>query len=284
MNTSKEQAMRLGMTKLHMDVNVGTTERIVSGIIGGAILALGIARKSLLGGITALIGGEMIVRGISGHCPVYNVLDVSTEDDDGGPVDTRLRIRGIKVDKSITINRTPAELYAYWRDFANLPRFMRHVESVEMIDEHRSRWKVLGPTGRVFQWDAEIVDDQPERLIGWHSLPGADIDSAGVVLFLPAPADRGTEVHVVMRYAAPSGKLGLTLARILGRDPATDVQEDLRCFKMMMEAGSAPTVQGQPQGNGAEPLDNENRFGWGTRDIVDQASWESFPASDAPAY
>lgn len=270
-----------------MDVNVGTGERLVSGILGGALVAFGISRKSLLGALLAAVGGEMVFRGVSGHCPLYGALDLTTADIDGDPVETRLRKRGVKVDKCITINRTPSELYGYWRNFANLPHFMENLESVERLEGNRSRWTARGPAGRSATWEAEIVDDQPDRLIGWHSLPGAEVDSAGVVLFTPAPGGRGTEVHVVMRYAVPAGKLGATVARLLGHDPATEVQEDLRGFKQMMEAGQKPTVEGQSSGRADddEQLAGHRRhFGFGSRDIVEQASWESFPASDAPAY
>jgi uncharacterized membrane protein len=132
------------------------------------------------------------------------------------------------VKKAITINRSPAELYQYWHDFENLPRFMKRLASVQTTGAGRSHWTAKGPAGTTVEWDAEVVDDRPNELIAWRSLPGATVDNAGSVRFAPAPGDRGTEVRVELRYDPPGGALGATVAKLFGEDPTQQIPDDLR--------------------------------------------------------
>jgi uncharacterized membrane protein len=158
--------------------------------------------------------------------------------------------RGIEVSQAFLINRTPEELYAYWRDFENLPRIMTYLQEVQVEDERRSHWIAKAPLvagGRV-EWDAEITRDQPNRVIAWHSLPDSQVDMVGEIRFRPALGDRGTEVHVRLRYVPPAGQLGHWLAKIFGKAPRRTIREDLRNFKRMMEVGELPTTTGQPRG------------------------------------
>ncbi len=141
------------------------------------------------------------------------------------------------VTRSLTINRPPDEVYAFWRNFENLPRFMEHLESVRVLDDRRSRWTAKAPAGRTVEWDAEITDDEPGARIAWRSTEGADVPNAGQVRFLPAPGGRGTELHVEMRYDPPVGKLGTVVAKLFGEEPALQVDGDLRRFKQVMETG-----------------------------------------------
>jgi uncharacterized membrane protein len=156
---------------------------------------------------------------------------------------------GIHVRRSITVARPAEEVYAFWHDFQNLPRFMSHLESVQVTGERRSHWKAKAPAGMTVEWDAEIVDDQPGVSISWRSLPEADVANWGTVRFIPAPGDRGTEVRVELGYRPPAGKLGLTIAKLFGEEPATQLADDLRRFKQVLETGEIVVSEGSPRGH-----------------------------------
>ncbi|MGW3896595.1 SRPBCC family protein [Micromonospora profundi] len=160
----------------------------------------------------------------------------------------RARDRMIRISLGVTVNRSPADAYRFWRDLENLPRFMAHLESVRADDLRRSHWIARGPAGRHIEWDAEIIDDQPNRSVAWRSLPGAQVPNAGRVRFLPAPGDRGTEVRVQLAYAPPAGSLGRAVAKLFGEEPEQQVRDDLRRFKQMLEAGEVVRSDGSPNG------------------------------------
>ena len=231
-------------------INVGGAERAVS-VAAGAILALtGISRRSLPGLLIAGVGGAMIYRGSTGHCPVYEALELDTARDQQHTTEEEISERGIHVAQAMLINKSPEELYRFWRNFENLPRIMRHVESVRVIDERRSHWVVRAhkvPGGRV-GWDAEITRDDPNALIAWRSLDGSDIQTTGQIRFAKGLGDRGTEVHVDMDYVPPAGRLGKWIATIFGQNPQRLIREDLRNFKRLMEIGEILTIEGQPRG------------------------------------
>jgi uncharacterized membrane protein len=145
--------------------------------------------------------------------------------------------RGIKVKTSITIGRPIGEVYGFWRNFENLPRFMSHLQSVEMLDERRSHWTAIGPAGMQVEWDAETVEDRTDELISWRSLPGGQVDTAGFVRFRPAPGNRGTEVLVEMRYDPPGGVVGASIAKLFGESGQEVVNRDLQAFKNVLETG-----------------------------------------------
>jgi uncharacterized membrane protein len=154
----------------------------------------------------------------------------------------------VKVMKTILINRPPEELYRYWRDLQNLPRFMKNLECVEVTALKISRWTAKGPAGASVKWDAEITEDRSNESIAWRSLEGADVENSGWVRFEAAPGGRGTLVSVEMQYSPPVGVLGATVAKIFGRAPEQEVEEDLRRFKQVMETGEIITTEGQPAG------------------------------------
>jgi uncharacterized membrane protein len=154
----------------------------------------------------------------------------------------------IQVERSLTINRSPDECYRFWRDFENFPRFMQHLESVVALSDTRSHWIATGPAGTRVEWDAEIVADEPGRLLAWSSSEGADIDHAGIVRFEEAPGGRGTIVHVEMRYSPPGGTAGALIAKLFGEEPEQQIADDLRHFKQLLETGEIPTTVGQPSG------------------------------------
>ena len=143
--------------------------------------------------------------------------------------------RGVSVSKTFTVNCEPDEVHAFWRQLDNLPRFMKHLESVE-VDGTHSQWTAVGPAGIRVRWEAEMIDDSPRR-IAWRSLPGAVVPNSGVVRFDVAPGGRGTELRVELRYEPPGGKAAAMLARLFGREPAQEIDDDLRRVKQLLEAG-----------------------------------------------
>ena len=257
-------------------VNITQAERIISAIGGGILAAAGLQKRSPAGMALALIGGDLLRRGITGHSYAYEALGVRTAPKGQGASTSVPYELGVRVDKSITIARPPQEVYRFWRDLSNLSRFMQNVESVTELGGNRSHWVVTAPAGRKVEWDAEVHNEVEGEMIAWRSLPGADVDNAGSVWFKEAPAGRGTEVKVELQYNPPAGALGAVSASLWGKEPGQQVQEDLHRLKQLMEAGEIPTTKGQPTGRQS----NESQ---GDRE-VNRASEESFPASDSPAY
>jgi uncharacterized membrane protein len=154
----------------------------------------------------------------------------------------------VTVRRTISINKPVEEVYAFWRSFENLPRFMRHLESVT-ADGTRSHWVARAPAGRTIAWDAEVVEDKPNELIAWRSLEHADVRNEGTVHFERGPGGRGVTIRVSLTYAPPRGKLAAVIAKLFGEEPGQQVQDDLRALKQLLEAGEVPTVAGQPRGN-----------------------------------
>ena len=143
----------------------------------------------------------------------------------------------IRNKRSVTVGKSVEECYAFWRDFQNLPRFMRHLESVTVLDEQRSHWVARAPAGKTVSWDAEITEDRENERISWRSVEGSQIYNAGTVRFQPAPGGRGTEVRVEFEYDPPFGKLGSKVAMLFREEPGQQVKDDLRNFKQVMELG-----------------------------------------------
>ncbi|MGH7299574.1 MAG: SRPBCC family protein [Candidatus Rokuibacteriota bacterium] len=162
--------------------------------------------------------------------------------------------QGSHVERTVTILRSPAELYAEWRDLERLPELMPHLASVTLLGGTRSRWVVRGPGGTRPAWEAEIVGDEPGRLIAWRSVGEGDVENAGSVRFTPAPGDRGTEVKVILTYAPPAGRLGVGWATLFGRSADQEVREDLRRFKQRMEAHEVATSASARRTAGARDL------------------------------
>lgn len=157
----------------------------------------------------------------------------------------------LELKASTTVNLPPEEVYRFWRDLENLPRFMLHLRSVSEDDDGRTHWEANAPVRRKVRWDAEITRDEPGRRISWASLPGADIDSSGTVHFSPAPGDRGTEVRVVLHYDVPGGRVGRAVAKLFGEEPQQQVRDDLRRFKQVLETGDVVRTDALPHGTDA---------------------------------
>jgi uncharacterized membrane protein len=159
----------------------------------------------------------------------------------GTETSTRVASKGKEKDRlivrSITVDRPIAEAYDLWHDFENLPMFMQHLEEVQVIDGRRSHWRAKGPGGMPVEWDAETVDDRPNELISWRSVEGSPVWHAGTVRFERAPGDRGTTVRVEIAYSPPLGVVGVALAKLTGEEPDTQVADDLRHFKQILETG-----------------------------------------------
>jgi uncharacterized membrane protein len=229
--------------------NVGTVERWISIAAGTGLILNAIQRRSP-GAITgALAGAALLHRGATGTCMVYSAVGVSTADRQGEETTAIPYGRGIRVDRSITVNRPAAELYKFWRQVQNLPLFMQHLEKVEPIDDIRSRWVARGPAGSSIEWTAEIINEVENELIGWSSTADSQIANAGSVHFSQLPGDRGTEIRVVLRYDPPGGKLGAAFAKMFGEEPSMQIYDDLRRFKGLIETGEIATTQGQPSGD-----------------------------------
>jgi uncharacterized membrane protein len=231
------------------EANVAEVERWASALGGAALTVFGLKQRSMAGAMIAASGGALIYRGATGYCPGYAAAGVNRVDPRSESTRSALGGRhGVRVTQAVTINRTPEELYAFWRNPQNLPQFMTHLVSVHSIDDRRSHWVVKAPAGRTVQWTAEIINEVPNQLIGWRTLSDADVVSAGSVHFKPAGPGRGTEVLVVMQYSPPGGKAGAALAWMLGHEPSQTILEDLRRLKQITEAGEVPTIKGQPRG------------------------------------
>jgi uncharacterized membrane protein len=218
-------------------INVGRNERLISGMAGVA-LGLYSLRQKRMRGLLLPIAGSLISRAVTGRCPVNRAIGRNSAREDGwaSPVASVGRGEGIRVEQAVTINRPREEIYRFWRNFENLPRFMDHLEAVQVVDEQRSHWIAKGPAGTRVEWDAEIHNEIPGELIAWRSLPGSQVAHAGSVHFSPAQGD-ATEVRVLLRYDPPAGKVGAAVARLFGEEPSHQVAEDLRRFKQVMEAG-----------------------------------------------
>jgi len=152
------------------------------------------------------------------------------------------------VNRSITIDKTPEELYQFWHNFENLPSFMGHLKSVKTLDDKRSHWVAKAPMDASVEWDAEVIEDIPNRRIAWRSLEGADVDNTGSVEFLPATGGRGTVLNVKMEYRPPAGMIGATIAKIFGQAPEKQIPMDLHRLKQVLETGETARTEGQPAG------------------------------------
>ena len=158
--------------------------------------------------------------------------------------------QGIHASGTCIVNRSPEEVYKFWRDFQNLPRFMRHLEAVEDLGNGRSRWRAKGPAGTQVEWEATIIADEPGRVITWRSLEGSDVDNAGAVRFESSPGGRGTIVKVNLQYNPIGGVLGAAVAKLFGEEPEQQLDDDLRRFKQVLEVGEVVVSDATLMGTG----------------------------------
>jgi uncharacterized membrane protein len=147
----------------------------------------------------------------------------------------------LQIEQSITVNKPSDQVYALWRRLENLPRFMSHIESVTVMDRHRSHWVAKVPGPLRLEWDAMIIDEQENKKLSWRSLPESSIDNAGTVFFHSAPGRKGTEVKALLVYKPPAGSAGAAAAQLLSRVTKNQIRADLRSFKAVAETGEKPT-------------------------------------------
>jgi uncharacterized membrane protein len=263
--------------------NLGLVERWASILAGAALVGYGMKKRSGGRALAAILGGDMVLCGLTGHSRLYNALGLGRSRERGTGRGASIPYeQGIRIDETVRIDKPREELYSFWRNIENLPRFMRHVQSVTRIDEKRSHWVVRGPAGKNLKWDAEIINEEAPERIGWRSLPGSDVDTAGSVQFLPAAGGHGTEVKVELQYNPPGGAIGAAFAKLLGEDPVRQIRGDLHRLKQYFETGEMPPLEAE-RGGRREPA-RARRASPGSRDEVQEASEESFPASDAPSW
>ncbi|MDX2240745.1 MAG: SRPBCC family protein [Leptolyngbyaceae cyanobacterium bins.302] len=215
--------------------SLSDTERWGSLITGGALVLAGLSQRSLRGALLAVAGGSLAYHGAMGQKSLPDQVTEATGLD-----------KGIRVEKTVAIqNKSPEELYRFWHNFENLPTFMKHLKSVTVVNETRSHWVANAPLDASVEWDADIINQQENQLIAWASVEGADVENSGFVRFKSLPYDRGTEVKVVIEYNPPGGGLTAAIAKLFGENPEQQVGDDLRRFKMLMEAGEIATTEGQ---------------------------------------
>lgn len=222
-------------------ININTAERLFSVAAGAFLIYTGIRGfvRHPLGGISkAVAGSALLIRGTSGHCPVYARTGRNSA-----------KTEAINVKQYFTVNKPREEVYLFWRNFENLPLFMRHLQSVEKKEENLWQWKAkFNSKTPAITWNAHIVKEKEGYFIGWESVKGSVIDHAGKVEFNDAPDKQGTEVQVVLSYHPPITGVGSGIARLLNPVVADLIREDIRNFKQYMEAGEVPSIEGQPSG------------------------------------
>ncbi len=219
-----------------MTRNVSDWERVASVAAGAALLYLA-TRQRPGNRLATSTGLGLVARGIGGYCPVNAAVGRNAERSD-----TKVALsgsRGVLVYESITINRPAPELFRFWRDFSNLPRFMEHLDNVKMLSSTRSVWTAKAPAGMRVKWEADVINEIDGELIGWQSTENADVATAGSVRFVPAPGG-ATEVIVHLQYEPPAGKLGSFVASLFGEEPSQQIRADLRRLKTILETGEVP--------------------------------------------
>jgi uncharacterized membrane protein len=205
-----------------------------------ALGAAALSRDTNKAGVAFAAANVLAVTALDLQCAKQLSLQTGLMTEDGS----------IRLKKSIVINRSPEDLYAYWRDFQNLPRFMYHLESVEMMGDGRSRWVTKAPAGKRIEWVSEVVQDTPNELIAWRSLAGADVENRGFVRFEPRTGGRGTIVRLEILYRPPGGIPAMAFAKLFNQSPDQQADDDLRRLKQVMETGEVMRSDGSPEGTG----------------------------------
>ncbi len=227
--------------EMSQHTSVGTLERVAALTTATAVMAYGLSRRNFPGVVLAAAATPLAYRGLRGDWP--RVADGHS------PLErTRAALggdRGIHVRESVRLEKPIDEVYRFWRNLENLPKFMRNLAEVRDLGNGRSCWVAKGPAGSRVTWDAEVINEIENKVIGWKSLPGGDVISAGSVNFDTVRNGRSTQVSVHFQYAPPAGRAGSFLAMLFGREPSQTVREDLRRLKQLLEAGEFPHATAQ---------------------------------------
>ncbi|CAA9304271.1 MAG: hypothetical protein AVDCRST_MAG68-924 [uncultured Gemmatimonadetes bacterium] len=217
--------------------NLGKNERILSVIGGGALAVMALRRKGVPGVVMGAAGAALLERGLTGHCRVYGALGV---DRSGGTARAAKPDEGgFRGSARTAINRPARELYDFWRDFTNAPRFRDSITAVEILDESTSRWTAAGTMGRTFQWTSRLVEDRPGEYIAWESVAPSDVPNRGSVRFVPFGDGTQAEVHYSVEIEPPGGVVGQAILGLLLPQPQAMLEDDLRHFRELMESGAA---------------------------------------------
>jgi uncharacterized membrane protein len=206
------------------------------GRVGGDLLdlaSLGAAYSSPDNDDAKLTFATTSVVGVTA-LDIYAAQQLSRKSSNGRSLVNNRELPAIE---TIIVNRSAEEVYRFWRNFQNLPTFMNHLESVQVLDDRRSQWRAKAPAGTTVEWDAELIEDRPNELIAWRSVEGSTVENSGFVRFERAPGGRGTLIHVELRYSPPAGALGAAVAKLFGEEPRQQLYDDLRAFKQIMEIG-----------------------------------------------
>jgi uncharacterized membrane protein len=218
--------------------NLGPKERLGSLLAGGALTVAGWWRRGPSRALLLGAGAGFLFRGATGHCPLYQQLGIDRLDRrqrDGVPGN-----QGLKIEYAVEVQCQAPELYQFWRNIEQLPRILRHVESVEPLDAWHSHWVARGPLGPALEWDAEIINEHENELIAWQSVHGALLQNAGSVRFEPV-SEKTTYVKVCIELQPIGGAATLALARLFGTDPQRELEEDLERFKDFAERELTPS-------------------------------------------
>ena len=226
--------------------NVSEEERLASLGAGAAFAAVGFRTAGVTRVVSFIVSGALLVRGATGHCPVYQSLGISSADT---PKSIPLDAQPSRATAAITIAADRPTVWSAWRDLESLGQSIGGVASVENEGE-RSHWSMKFPLNRTLRWTSQITAEEENERVEWVTTEDSDLEHSGVVTFRDAPGDRGTEVSIHLQYRAPAGALGRALSRAGAQDAHTRLRDALRDFKARVEAGESPTTDGQSDARG----------------------------------
>lgn len=216
--------------------NAPMIERGLSLVSGVGLLVIGARMGGIKGLIVILCGADMVFRGITGHSWLYRLFGVNSAEVNVPREAAVPHQQGMRIEDSIVINRPVDVVYDYWRNFENLPTFMRTLKDVDVIDDARSRWTASGPAGITLTWEAEIINEKMDEMIAWRTTKGANVPNAGSVMMKPTPDGRATELNLKIEYMPPGGALGQVFATVMGQNPQKQMRDDLQRLKEILEA------------------------------------------------
>ena len=203
--------------------NWAPATRVAMGALGFSLVSSGFGRRGGIGGLASLAGVGLLARAITNR-PIKRILGI------------RAGRYAVEVQKTVNVNAPVEEVFAFFQSMENFPRFMDHVRDVRRVGDNLWHWKVSGPVGTSFEWDAE-ASLTPNRLLTWKSVEGASVENAGVIHF--ERNNGGTRIHIQMTYNPPAGAIGHAIARMLAVDPKRQMDDDMLRFKSLLEKGKA---------------------------------------------